>query len=155
MDDLRTILDGLEGVQLSYVYARSRVNTKAEAFQESGISKSAFYQLPAATQQHLEEVADQLRRNRVLMAEPKLNDAVEKAVDVLTGLLEAKSEYVRLQAAVAIIERVMGPVVKKTDITSGGQSVNFQIVGLIDDEPAEPNPVRQLPNGSASAIRRD
>lgn len=133
MDELRTLLDSLDGVKLAYVYARSRTGKRIEAIRESGMSKSAFYELPEDEQDRLDELADQVRRNRVIVAEPKLHDAIEKAVDVLVGLLSADSEYVKLEAAKSIIERVMGKVPQKVDVPGDGQ-IAIAIIKMPIDE---------------------
>lgn len=121
VDEIRTILENLDGTRLSYVYARSKSKTAAEAYNEVGISKSAYYKWE--DRERLEELANELRRNRVLMAEPKLQEAIEEAVDVLIKLLHAKDERVQFQAARTIIEREMGLAPTRMDITSGGKPV--------------------------------
>lgn len=126
MDEIRAILDKLEGKRLSFVYARSKSTTLTEALKEAGISKSTFYEWE--DRERLEDLADELRRNRVLMAEPKLHEAIEQAVDVLIALLGAKDERVQLQAVRTIMERVMGPVAAKVDMTSGGEPVHSALV---------------------------
>lgn len=154
MDDLRALLDTLEPAELSYVYARSRAKNRAEAFRDSAMGKSKFYDLSPAQQNHLDDLAARLQLNRVLMAEPKLQDAIEDAVQKLIDLMGASNEFVQLNAALAIMDRVMGKVTARVDVTSDGEHIAtpaverfkdvFQAMGQREKTPPpSPTPQRQ------------
>lgn len=128
MDNLRTELDKLDGERLDYVFVRSRSKNKAEAFEAAGISKSTFYNWDDNAK--LEELANELRRNRHIMAQPKLEEAVEGAVTVLTALLEASSDTVKLNAAKEILDRVMGKPTTKIDLSGSG----MKMYGLVSPD---------------------
>ncbi len=122
MDDLRTKLTNLDQKRQAYVLARSKSSSKAEAYRESGVSKGTVNSWP--DKDELEDLAAALRVDRVLLADKELNDAVEPAVKKLVTLLNAQSEMVQFQAAKLIMERVMGQVAAKVDVTSAGEKIS-------------------------------
>lgn len=135
MDDFKTILNELEPQLQSYVFARSKAKSKAEAFEESGLSKSKFYELPEEKQNQLEKLAAELKVNRHLMAEPKLVSAMEMAVDVLIEIAKDASNpaNVRLAAVNSILDRTMGKATERVDVTSKGKSLKLY-VGVSPDD---------------------
>lgn len=131
IDNIRRALEALASNELSYVMARSKTKTRDEAFKGAGISKSAFYEWPAEKQAALDDLALAIKRNRLIAAEPKLNDAIEEAVDVLIELMRtSQKDNVRLAAAQTIIERVMGKPTQPVEHSGG---VQFVINGLPDE----------------------
>jgi len=129
MDDLRTKLSQLDAKRQAYVLARSKSSSKAEAYRESGVSKTTV--AGWADKDEIEELASALRVDRVLMADQKLNDAVEEAVDALLGLMrDAKSEMVKLMSAKEVMERVMGQTTAKVDLTSKGKKLSSTVESM-------------------------
>lgn len=131
MGDLRVDLNNLSSAERAYVLARSKLTKDKAAYEQAGIANSTFYSWPAERRDELNRMAAELQINRALMAEPKLNDAAEEAVDQLLKLMRgAKSEYVKLQAAMAVIERTLGPVQKRMDVTSDGEPIKFTFTAV-------------------------
>lgn len=135
MDDLRTELEQLDGERLEYVFARSRTSSKAEAMREAGISKSTFYNWD--DNERLDELANDLRRNRHIMAQPKLEEATEEAVKVLTELLNSNSDYVKLGAAKEILDRVIGKPTTKVSVEGNVKMYSVVSPDDWDDDDAD------------------
>jgi len=140
MDDLRTKLANLDQKRQAYVLARSKAKTKTEAYSESGVSKTTVLGWPDIDE--LDELAGALRTDRVLMVDQRLNEVVEDVVEELIKLARnARSEMVKLMAIKEILERVIGPVTAKVDLTSDGEKVSpiinnmmalFQALGQLE-----------------------
>ena len=131
MGDLRVDLNTLTSAERAYVLARSKVTKDKTAYEQVGISNSTFYDWSPERRKELNRMAGEIQTNRALMAEPLLNEAAEEAVQQLLKLMRgAKSEYVKLQAAMAVIERTLGPVQKRMDVTSDGEPITFSFVSV-------------------------
>lgn len=140
MDDLRTKLASLDQKRQAYVLARSKAKTKTEAYRESGVSKTTA--LGWSDIDELDDLASALRTDRVLMVDQRLNEVVEEVVEELIKLARnARSEMVKLMAIKEILERVIGPVTAKVDLTSDGEKVSpiinnmmalFQAMGQLE-----------------------
>ena len=72
MNNLRTELDQLEDQRLDYVMARSKVNSDAQAIRLSGVPKATFYSWDKAERDHLNELAQKIKRNVTLRMIAKL-----------------------------------------------------------------------------------
>lgn len=92
MDNLRTVLGQLENAQLTYVWERSKTTSNQQALVNAGIAKSTFYSWPKKEQDRLNELAQELKRNRLLAAEIVLLEKVEDAARVLTGQVSVSLE---------------------------------------------------------------
>lgn len=134
MDNFRAILEQLDGWKLTFVYELSKSHSLSEAFRAAGVGKSTYYKLPDEEQQRLSDLADAIRRNRIELAQPTLDAAAKEAVNVLVSLLTARHDYIKLQAAQTILDRTLGQVTKRVDLTSAGEGIQIQFVGMITDE---------------------
>jgi len=77
VDNLRAILEQLEDDDLNYVFHRSRTSSNRRALQRAGIPQSTFYCWPEEKRDHLNDLAQQLKRERVVAAEMILLESVE------------------------------------------------------------------------------
>lgn len=112
--DLRTILDGLEDTKLEYVFARSRHNKTTDALREIGLSRATFYNWP--DREELDELAQELKRRRMLRVEMIIEDAAEDAATVKVGGLKSRKEHIKQSVASEILDRTIGAPTKKLDI---------------------------------------
>ena len=117
MDNLRTELDQLEDARLSYVTARSRVNSDRQGFLEAGIAKATFYTWPAAEREKLNALAQRFKRETAERALMILQDAAALAAEVKVSGLKSRDERVKQAAATEIIDRTIG----KTDQPISGE----------------------------------
>jgi N-methylhydantoinase B/oxoprolinase/acetone carboxylase alpha subunit len=108
LDNLRTKLDQLEDARLSYVMARSRVNSDRQGFIEAGIAKATFYTWPAEERERLNNLAQQFKRETATRALIVLQDAAEEAAKVKVSGLKSRDERVKQAAATEIIDRTIG-----------------------------------------------
>jgi len=120
MDDLRTILDGLEDAKLDYVWERSRARSDAEAIRKSGISRSTFYSWSKEERARLNGYAQELRRRRKLVAELYLQEAVEEAAKVKVAGLKSRKEHIRQAVATEILDRTVGKPAQPITGEGGG-----------------------------------
>ena len=130
MDKLRTELDHLEDQRLDYVMARSRVNSDAQAIRESGVPKATFYCWAKEERDHLNELAQKIRRNVALRMIAKLEDAGEDAVDALLKTMKSRNENIKQRAAVEVLDRVLGKPTQpvKGDLTSDGEKLSINLI---------------------------
>ena len=129
MDNLRTELDQLEDARLDYVMARSKVNSDAQAIRQSGVPKATFYSWSKEERDHLNEIAQKIKRNITLRMIAKLEESGEDAVDALLTTLKSRNENVKQKAAIEVIDRILGKPIQstKTDITSGGEVIRITV----------------------------
>lgn len=132
MDDLRTILDNLEDKRLDYVIARARCHSDIDALRESGIGKSAFYQWPREERDHLNDIAQQVKRETATIALMKLTDAAVRAAEVKIAGLSSHNEHVKQDVATEILDRTIGKPTQKTDVTSNGESITVTLLNTDD-----------------------
>lgn len=123
MDDLRAILDQLEGRELDYVYERSRQKSDAAAYKAAGIGKSTFYEWDKARRDQLNEWAQELKRATTLRAVRMLEDSAEIAATRVVSLLLSMDDAVALRAAKDILDRSLGRAKQSVDLTSGGEPI--------------------------------
>ena len=106
MDDLRTILDQLEDAKLDYVYERSKTKSDAQAIREADIPRSTFYKWK--DREKLNELAQELKRRRKMLAELIIEEAAELAARVKVEGLESRKEHIKQDAASEILDRTIG-----------------------------------------------
>jgi hypothetical protein len=130
------LLEDLSGPEIDYVVARSRTNTDASAFREAGVSKRTFYTWPAEWREHLNTLADELRRNRWAMVELKLRGALEMAVDELIEIAKKpRTSAAKLRAIERIIDETRGRPVQRQEITGGeGGPIEIALLWPEEDE---------------------
>lgn len=138
MSDLRTELDKLTDQRLDYVLARSRVNTDSHAIREAGMSRSTFYAWSLEEREHLNELAQRVKREAALRAMMVIQDAAEAAAQVKVSGLRSKNEHVKQDAATEILDRTVGKAVNKTEVSgSGGSDLIVRIVHDDDENATE------------------
>lgn len=108
----------LTGAQAAYVVARSNGESIALAATRAGISDSSVRRWD--NRDELEELAEDLQRNRALIALVVLDGAAEQAAQTLVDALEADRARDRLKAADSILDRTLGRAKQRVDVTSGG-----------------------------------
>jgi len=114
--DVLALLANLEDTKLDYVVARSKTTTDKAAYEEAGISRSAFYSWGAEERERLNGIAQQLKRENATKAVLKLQEAAEDAVDTIIKLMEkARSENVKFSAATDILDRTIGKPSQKVE----------------------------------------
>jgi hypothetical protein len=129
MDNLRTILDGLDDRELDYVMERSKVSKDTAAYNEAGISRAVWFSWDKDRRDYLNEVALQLKRNRAVAAEMVLIENAEKAARVMADKLDSRKEHIQIKAAEEILDRTAGRPTQKqqVDVTTGGQPVEINV----------------------------
>lgn len=138
MSDLRTELDSLTDQRLDYVLARSRVNSDSHALRDAGISRSTFYGWTLEEREHLNELAQRVKREAALRAMMVIQEAAEAAAQVKVGGLKSKNEHIKQDAATEILDRIVGKAINKTEVSgSGGSDLIVRIVHDDDENPAE------------------
>lgn len=76
--NLREELGDLADEELNYTFERSKVMSNRKACQRAGISESTFYSWPAEKREHLNELAQKLKRDRIVAANMVLMESVEE-----------------------------------------------------------------------------
>lgn len=122
MDDIGTILDGLDSRRQDYVWERSRLDKDSDAFRAAGIPRSAFYAWE--DREELNKLADKLRANRKIQAELALLNSVAEAAAIKVDGLKSKNQYVRQGAASEILDRILG---KPTQRQEHSGEINFNV----------------------------
>jgi thermostable 8-oxoguanine DNA glycosylase len=123
LEDLRTVLDGLQDKQLAYVLSRAKAVTTAEALRNAGLGKNVYYKWTEEEREHLEEVAYRLQREQAVQAILVLQDSAKKAAEVKVAGLNERDARVRQSVATEILDRTIGKATDKLDVTSGGESI--------------------------------
>lgn len=137
MDDLRTILDSLEGLAESYVLDKARnPNDSIEAIcGRIGVSKSKFYaQIDSDERNRLDEIARRIYRDNQFRALRYADEHVFAAMEKLVSLMDCpKSYFVQLQAAQTILAYALGTPTQRVDVTSNGKSIKMYMDVSPDD----------------------
>lgn len=124
MNDLRTELNQLSDLRLIYVMARSKVNSDAAALRDSGLSKATFYGWELSEREHLNELAQAIKRSVAIRIITKLEDAGEDAVNALLATLKSRNENVKQKAAIEVLDRIIG----KAPQTITGTGDNGEVI---------------------------
>lgn len=138
MNDLRTVLDGLQDKQLAYVLSRAKSVSTAEALRNAGLGKNVYYKWPEEEREHLEEIAYRLQREQAVQALLVLQDATKQAAEVKVSGLKSRDERVKQNVATEILDRTIGKSTDKLDVTSGGESIKGY-VGINPDDWDKPD----------------
>ena len=127
MNNLQIELNGLEDQRLAYVMARSKVNSDAQGHKEAGITHTTFYTWKKEERDHLNGLAQKIKREIALRALMILQDATEEAARVKVGGLKSRDERVKQGVATEILDRGIGKVSDKLDVTSGGDPLKIEV----------------------------
>lgn len=136
----RAILDQLEDAELQYVYERSKTKTDAEAYRNVGVSKAVFYGWSREARDRLNDLAQQLKRERLLRVELVIQDAAERAAEAKVAGLLSENEWVVQNVATEILNRTVGAPTQRHELT-GDTGLNIQLRWnsvTSDDNDAEP-----------------
>lgn len=129
MNDLGTILDGLEPLSESYVWERSRNpnNSIESILKKIGTSKTKFYtQYDADERARLDDLALRLARDTNYKALRKASEYAAVAMATLVQLMHsAESEQVKLNASKALLEYALGKPTARVDVTSNGERLQM------------------------------
>lgn len=132
---LQELLDSLDDVDLAYVTARSNSKSDGQAYEAAGVSKSAWFRKDEEDRDRLNDIAAKIRRQRTVMAMRKMDEAAEKAAEVIVAQLDSKDERVRQKAATEILDRTIGKPTQNVDLTTGGDRLNAPQTFLPEIEP--------------------
>ena len=127
MDDIRTELNKLEDSRLSYVMARSLVNSDAQGHRDAGISHASFYQWSKEEREELNALAQRIKRETVARAIMTIQDAADEAAKVKVLGLKDRDSRVRQAAASEILDRTVGKAQDKLDVTSAGEKITVTL----------------------------
>lgn len=127
MDDLRTVLDGLQDKQLAYVLSRAKSVSTAEALRNAGLGKNVYYKWTEEERDHLEEVAYRLQREQAVQAILVLQDATKQAAEVKVSGLKSRDERIKQNVATEILDRTVGKATDKLDVTTGGNTITVKL----------------------------
>jgi vacuolar-type H+-ATPase subunit H len=111
---LDSIFDGLDERETAYVLARSECVSNSEALRRCGKSEGWLYKRDI---DDLNNRADELRKNKAIRASMILAEAVEEAAKVKTSGLKARDERIKQAVATEIIERELGKIPVKSEVT--------------------------------------
>lgn len=114
MNRASTVFDGLDERETAYVLARSDAISNNEALRTCGYSKGW---LNNRDSEDLNARANELRKNKALRASMILAEAVEEAAKVKTSGLKARDERIKQAVATEIIERELGKIPQKSEVT--------------------------------------
>lgn len=123
MNNLQIELNQLEDQRLAYVMARSKVNSDAQGHKEAGITHATFYSWKKEERKKLNELAQKIKREIALRAIMILQDATEEAAIVKVHGLKSRNEHIKQGVATEILDRGIGKVTDKVDVTSGGEKI--------------------------------
>lgn len=125
--ELKSALGELKKTPIEFNLMYSLVNNKFNitlALKEIGRSKGWFYGLPDERQKFILDVAGEYNSANKLRALEILDQAAPKAADVQVKLLDSRDERVRQAAAKEVLDRGVGKVTDKIDVTTQGEKVN-------------------------------
>lgn len=113
MDNLQAAIDQLEDNELDYVFERSRVTSDAAAYKAAGMAKATFYTLPRERRDHLNSLAQQLKRRAKMRAQFALEEAAEDAARKVIELMADDNSNVALKAAQDVLDRTAGRAIQR------------------------------------------
>ena len=114
MNRVSTIFDGLDKRETAYVLARSDAVSNNEALRVCGFSKGW---LNNRNIEDLNARADELRKNKAIRASMLLEEAVEEAARVKVAGLKSRDDRIKQAAATEIIDRSLGKVPQRQELT--------------------------------------
>jgi len=140
MNDLQAILEGLEDRELDYVLERSKVSKDSQALRAMGISPGTFYGWEKNKRDHLNELAQELKRASAVRATMILQGAVEEAANVkIEGLKEKRDKRLKQNVATEILDRQLGKPTQRqeTELSTKDDKPIFIVSHIEDDSAAD------------------
>lgn len=108
------VFDGLDERETAYVLARS------EAFSNNQALKACGFSVGWLRNKDIEDLnarADSLRKDKAIRASILLSEAVEEAARVKVAGLKSRDDRVKQAVATEIIDRELGKVLQRTELT--------------------------------------
>lgn len=96
---------------------------KTKAIQKIGKSKSWLYSIPEDELDGIINLAKEYAFALELRAIDILKDAVTHAAEVQVKLLDSRDDRVKQAASIQVLDRAIGKVSDKVDVTSGGEKI--------------------------------
>ena len=124
MTNLDKVFDGLDERETAYVLARSDAVSNAEALRKCGFSQGWL------NKRDIEDLnirADRLRKDKAIRASMILAGAVEDAAKVKVAGLKVRDDRIKQAVATEIIDRGLGKVPQKSEVT-GAESGPLEII---------------------------
>lgn len=118
--DLIERIKRLDPVLARFVFAYANTREIASAARAAGRSRQWFYKLPDEQRKLLTDLANDLSVSIQERAWSVLTNAVEDAARVVSESLHASDPRIRLQAAIEILDRVLG---KSSDVQINNTNV--------------------------------
>lgn len=126
MTRLDKVFESLDERETAYVLARSESVSNSEA-----LRKCAFSQgwLSKRDIDDLNARADTLRKDKAIRASMLLSEAVEEAARVKVAGLKSRDDRIKQAVATEIIDRELGKVPQKTEVTgTEGGAIEVRLV---------------------------
>jgi len=114
MTRLDKVFEGLDERETAYVLARSECVSNSEALRKCGFSQGW---LSKRDIDDLNARADTLRKDKAIRASLILSEAVEEAAKVKTSGLRVRDERIKQSVATEILDRELGKVPQKSEVT--------------------------------------
>ncbi len=114
MKRLDSLFDGLDERETAYVLARSECVSNSEALRKCGKSEGWLYKRNI---EDLNSRADILRKDKAIRASMILAEAVEEAAKVKAAGLKSRDERIKQAVATEIIDRQLGKVPQRQEVT--------------------------------------
>jgi len=127
---------GLDERETAYVLARSKAFSNAQALRDAGISQGWLNNKDV---DELNKLAEQIRLNKAIKASMILDDALEEAAKVKAAGLRVRDDRVKQAVATEIIERGLGKVPQKSEVT-GAEGNALEIIVRYADQTNRINP---------------
>jgi len=124
------VFDNLDERETAYVLARSDSFSNNQALRKCGFS---FGWLRNKDIEDLNARADSLRKDKAIRASMILSEAVEEAALVKTAGLKARDERIKQAVATEIIDRELGKVPNRTELT-GADNAPIELVVTYADK---------------------
>ena len=103
MNNWQTEIDNLTDDRLAYVMNRSKTKSDSEALRIAGIPRGTFYSW--SDHEHLNELAQEVKRDIAFQALEKLKEHAFEAANVLTGELHSRDARLRVDVAKDVLDR--------------------------------------------------
>jgi hypothetical protein len=121
-EDVFAKIKRLDPVSARFVFAYADTQEIASAARAAGRTRQWWYKLPDSKRQLLIDLANELSTSIQARAWNVLTNSVEDAARVLSESLKSRDQRVRLQAAIEILDRVLG---KSADVQINNNNVSI------------------------------
>jgi vacuolar-type H+-ATPase subunit H len=118
--DLQSKLEELRAMnrnRFDYVLVRARSRSISAALEEIGLTSKWYYAFSEGERKHLEELADDLHKEKRMQAEMILAQAMPEAATVKVEGLKSKDRRIQQDSASEILDRGLGKPIQKNELT--------------------------------------